>query len=350
MFNSSGIGTYLKNIVPQIIELCPEFDFTILGNISELKNYTWAKDKNVNIVQFDAPIYSIAEQIKYKNVIPNNCDLFWSPNYNIPLQLNCKLLVTVCDLNHLALKQINYGLFKRLYARLMFNQVKKIANATIYISEFSKNEFNKYIGKPFADQFVTLLGINNDWYKIPLDKPINPKPFILYVGQRGQHKNFISLLKAYANSNILNNEIDIVAFGGGDFTQAELKLIQDYGINNKTVHHLSGDDNVLKNLYRNALLFCCPSLYEGFGLPILESMVCECPVICSNTSSLPEVAGDAALYFDPNNIETIMSSIEKIVFDSSLRSSLIRKGKERVKQFTWGRCAKETMKVYNEVV
>jgi len=102
-------------------------------------------------------------------------------------------------------------------------------------------------------------------------------------------------------------------------------------------------------LYRNADLFVFPSLYEGFGLPVLEAMACGTPVITSNTSSLPEVAGDAAVLVDPYSVEDIADAMERVLTDPDLRTELSRKGKERAKQFTWEKCARETLKVYEEV-
>ena len=110
------------------------------------------------------------------------------------------------------------------------------------------------------------------------------------------------------------------------------------------------DDSILNSLYKNALAFIYPSIYEGFGLPPLEAMIRECPVAVSNTSSIPEVVGDAGLYFNPNSIEDISHALSRIIFDDSLRETLISKGQERVKQFTWTNCAVETRKIYENLL
>ncbi len=116
------------------------------------------------------------------------------------------------------------------------------------------------------------------------------------------------------------------------------------------VHHIKVDDNSLKNLYRNAEAFVFPSLYEGFGLPVLEAFSCGCPAILSNASSLPEIGGDGAIYFDPYDKESITNSIEKVLHDEEFRDNLIQKGYERQKFFSWKKTAASTKKVYESLL
>jgi glycosyltransferase involved in cell wall biosynthesis len=123
-------------------------------------------------------------------------------------------------------------------------------------------------------------------------------PYLLYVGSRMNYKNFRGLLDAYAASSLLRTNFFMLCFGGGDFTGAERAAISRAGVEGR-VRHLGGSDTVLANSYAHASLFVCPSIYEGFGIPVLEAMSLECPVACSNSSSLPEVVGDAAKLFDP---------------------------------------------------
>ena len=168
MVNASGIGTYITNLLPLVIDnLSSDVTFNLLGSLDELDHFEYLKKKNINLINFTNPIYSIQEQINYVRVIPKETDLFWSPHYNFPIFHKGKLLVSIMDLNHLALKEINHELSKRLYVSFMFNQIKNNADATVYISEFSRQEFNKFIGKPRYPQEVTLLGVNSSWFNIP---------------------------------------------------------------------------------------------------------------------------------------------------------------------------------------
>jgi glycosyltransferase involved in cell wall biosynthesis len=176
------------------------------------------------------------------------------------------------------------------------------------------------------------------------------RPYILYVGARSCHKNFDGLLAVFAQSDLLRKEAAIIAFGGGSFSAQEHLRIRELGIDSKQVLPVSGNDSILEQLYRNAVVFVYPSLYEGFGIPPLEAMSFDCPVICSNTSSIPEVVGDAALFFDPSNSESIRDRIEAMFTSPAQREELIERGRNRIRQFSWETCANETLAVYRKVV
>ncbi|MBQ0798498.1 MAG: glycosyltransferase family 4 protein [Porticoccaceae bacterium] len=175
-------------------------------------------------------------------------------------------------------------------------------------------------------------------------------PFLLYVGERGAYKNFSGVLRAIANSQQLRNDFNLIAFGGGYFKGDELSLISNLGFKDNQVRQIDGGDDILASLYRQACAFVYPSLYEGFGLPPLEAMACSCPVISSNTSSMPEVIGEAGEYFNPIDIETMTIAIEKVVYSSVRTEELRALGQNRVKQFSWGKCADETLEVYKKII
>ncbi len=177
----------------------------------------------------------------------------------------------------------------------------------------------------------------------------NEKPYLLYVGLREGYKNFTALLGAYAKSTRLSTDFDLVAFGAEPFNAHERAEIARLGLFQYQVRHVQGADDVLIDLYRHATAFVYPSKYEGFGLPPLEAMGQDCPVISSNTSSMPEVIGDAAEYFDPYNVDDIMYAIEQVVYSPSRAEDLVGKGRVRAKTFSWGRCAAETLLSYQAV-
>jgi glycosyltransferase involved in cell wall biosynthesis len=175
-------------------------------------------------------------------------------------------------------------------------------------------------------------------------------PYLLYVGSRDFHKNFEGLLRAYASSAALRNEFQLVAFGGPPLSAAEYGLIDRLDIPRTRVDWRRGNDDVLAELYRGAAAFIYPSLYEGFGIPPLEAMSMDCPVICSNTSSIPEVVGDAAELFDPDNTAAMRSAIESVVGSEPARALLIERGRRRIKEFSWDRCASATVKIYSSLL
>jgi glycosyltransferase involved in cell wall biosynthesis len=133
------------------------------------------------------------------------------------------------------------------------------------------------------------------------------------------------------------------------FTREEKKLLKNLDIINK-VYHVKINGTILKNLYKNARAFIFPSLYEGFGLPVLEAYSCGCPAIISNSSSLPEIGGDGAIYFDPSDKQSIISAVETVLFNEKNREELIRKGYSRLKFFSWEKTADSTKKVYNHLL
>ena len=175
-------------------------------------------------------------------------------------------------------------------------------------------------------------------------------PYILYVGDRGGYKNFRRVLAAYAKSSKLKADFHLVCFGGGVFKSAEIEEIRSLNLNLSKVIQISGNDTLLANLYTNAHVFVCPSLYEGFGIPLLEAMSLRCPVVCGNTSSLPEVAGNAAEFFDPYDVEHIIHSLEKVVYSNDRSTDLLRLGLERIRKFSWDRCASQTYEIYSTVL
>lgn len=225
------------------------------------------------------------------------------------------------------------------------------ADHIICISEHTRQDLIELLGVDPAKTSVVHLGFaltnRNESVR---EKLPTARPFLLYVGKREGYKNFEGMLQAYASSSILKNDFDVICFGGGEFTDREKFLVQQLGLSTESVHHVSGDDVILAAYYRAASAFVFPSLYEGFGIPPLEAMSFDCPVICSNVSSIPEVVGNAGEMFDPHDPESIRVAIERVVGDDALRQALIVRGRQRIKLFSWERCAQETLEVYRRAL
>ncbi len=174
------------------------------------------------------------------------------------------------------------------------------------------------------------------------------KPYILYVGTRKQgYKNFDRLLLAYAISKRIRDQFDLICFGDPSFSGAELDNISLLECLDN-VFHISGNDRQLSRLYAGAAALVYPSLHEGFGLPPLEAMAHGCPVIAGHVSTIREVLGDAAAYFDPGKPEAIVAAMESVLFAETFRRELIEKGKTQVKKYSWARMADEIYGVYKE--
>ena len=175
-------------------------------------------------------------------------------------------------------------------------------------------------------------------------------PFFLFVGSRKRYKNFRLLLQAFSKLKDIKDNFEIICFGGGKFLKEEINYMKELSLNPAKIKNIQGSDKILVSLYKQAMALIYPSIYEGFGLPIIEAMSCGCPVISSNSSSLPEVYGTAALSFENNSVENLTHCINKISTDKTLRDLLIDKGFQRSKEFSWKKCAKETASVYKKLI
>lgn len=225
------------------------------------------------------------------------------------------------------------------------------ADCIICVSENTRRDLLEIFNINPRKVFVTHLGCS---LKPVLKKQTKLEkkefPYILYVGHRSVHKNFSRFLESYALSTSLRQDFHVICFGSSPFSQAELEQFSSYNLSPNQISHISGNDTVLTSLYANASAFVYPSLYEGFGIPPLEAMACNCPVVCSDRSSIPEVVGDAAEFFDPDKPESIANALEQVLYTAARSQELIQRGKERVKQFTWENCAEKTCAIYESLL
>jgi len=238
---------------------------------------------------------------------------------------------------------------------------KKLAEnaaAIIAISENTKADITKYLDvNPDRIQVIHLASSlnseNNPGDNTQLTglygRHSLPEKYLLFIGNRICYKNFKFMIKALGPVFERESDLHLVCAGGGTFSDSERKLMQQMNITSR-VHLFPADDITLQQLYLNARAFIFPSLYEGFGIPVLEAFSCQCPAVLSNTSSLPEVGGDAALYFNPDDGESLADAIERILSDEHLREDLITKGSKRAKLFSWEKTVTMTKKVYQAAI
>lgn len=351
LINSSGIGTYIKNLIPRIILEFPEDKFNLIGCSEKIRKMSWSNNNNVSIIECMAPIYSLKEQYELIKIIPKDTTLFWSPHYNIPILYNGKLLVTVHDVFHLAMRHYVGGLHKRLYAKTMFKLLRYKADAILCVSKFTEDELTRYTGKGKQQIFITYNGVDDSWFMIKRKFKLNSNPYLLYVGNIKPHKNLANLIDAF---EIIKNKIphDLVIVGKkeGFITEDKKIAIKATSLGERVRFTGYVEEELLRQylIYADALVF--PSLYEGFGLPPLEAMASGCPTIVSDVASLPEICGDAALYCNPYSPKDIAEKILLLINNKELKESLREKGLARAKNFTWDKCAKETITVIKKVL
>lgn len=227
----------------------------------------------------------------------------------------------------------------------------KRADGIICVSENTRKDLLEKFDVDPHKVFVTHLGCSfQPISQPPVISKFFPRPYLLYVGHRGNYKNFSKLLEAYTLAKSLKRDFSLICFGGSPFSRLERDKFHQHKLTSEHIQYIEGNDAVLSSLYTNASAFIYPSLYEGFGIPPLEAMSCKCPVICSDRSSIPEVVGDAAEFFDPYAPESIVNAIEKVVYSPERTQILIQLGLERVKHFSWRNCATQTAAIYTSLL
>jgi glycosyltransferase involved in cell wall biosynthesis len=172
---------------------------------------------------------------------------------------------------------------------------------------------------------------------------------LLYVGTRSGYKNFRAFVGAIAPLLKADADLVVLCVGGGAFNTSERKFFSELRIFDRLTQ-VEASDPELASLYHSARAFVFPSLYEGFGIPILEAFSCGCPCVLSRASCFPEIAGDAALYFDVDDEDSMTELIRKALYDESVRNELVTRGLQRHKMFSWQKTAKETLDVYRSAV
>ena len=265
--------------------------------------------------------------------------------YFIDLLGDIPFILTIYDMSH--------ELYPRLFSRFDFTaenkkKVSAKANRIIAISEHTKKDIVSLLNIPASKIDViplatTISPTSMGNAAIPL-----PNNYILYVGKRNTYKNFSFLLEAIKALSQLNITSSLICAGGGKFTTQERKDIHRLQLSDKIIQ-MDIRDNLLAYLYSKAQAFVFPSLYEGFGIPILEAFVCGCPVLLSNRSSFPEVGGDAARYFDPESIPSLVERLAEVVEDKALAEDMRTKGFNRSKLFSWENTALKTIETYKKV-
>jgi glycosyltransferase involved in cell wall biosynthesis len=276
----------------------------------------------------------------------NDFDVFHPTYYHSYFlkKLQKPFVLTVHDMIH----ELYPGYFLTDPYKNYKSQVIERADNIIAISECTKNDIQKFYN--IADSKISVI---HHGYKMhtadaaPTTLKIDGE-YLLFVGDRDNYKNFNLFVKAAAPI-IVKHGIKLICAGGGNFKSEELGLLKQLGIVN-SVTQTQVNDSGLKFLYQNALAFVYPSLYEGFGLPVLEAFFNGCPVVMSNTSSLPEVGGDSAAYFNPKDEQAMAFTIEQVISNQALRETLKTKGRDRLKQFGFDVCLQKTLKVYNSLI
>lgn len=364
LWSESGLGRYIRNLINELQRQDKVNDYFILHLKNDFDKATYRND-NFHKVLADFKWYGIDEQIKLPKLLNSlQPDLVHFPHFNVPIFYKGKFVVTIHDLIHQhfqtrqttnlnpiihAVKKIGY---KKVFSFAINNSTKIIVP-----SEFVKNQLEKEWGIEKEKIEVTYEGVDEEMLKIAklvregdfqkVEERFNfKKPYLFYVGNAQPHKNLKRLLQAFMILKEKFPELSLVLSGPENYFWENIKKeskVKDVFFTG----FVSEKD--LAVLYKNAESFIMPSLEEGFGIPVLEAMACGCLVISSNKGSLSEIAGNAALYFDPNDENDIEQKIIKVLDDGKTRKDLIEKGKERYQKFSWQKMVEQTLKLYQSV-
>lgn len=317
-----------------------------LKNKVSFKKFTYDISFNNSIVKqfFIYCLYPIKVRLnllKASNIIHISDQGLAHLSYFLPQN---KLIITCCDLIPLIFFQ-NNNFWQNKLLKFSFSGLNK-AKKIIAISQSTKNDLISYVKIPSEKIEVVYPGINEKFKPTETGK----KNFILYVGAYYLSKNLPVLFKAFAK---VNKELPllklVIVNKKNDLPEELVGLAEKLKIADKVdfTGHIS--EGQLIKLYNQAQVLIQPSLYEGLGLPVLEAMVCGCPVICSNTSSLPEVVGEAGILLPPNDIESFSKAIYNVVKDENLKRQLVAAGFRQAKKFTWAGFANQIYKIYQSI-
>ena len=257
-------------------------------------------------------------------------DLFFSPGYNSPLFCASPFVFTLHDLNHIDRRE-NSSPLKRLYYATIVKRACHSALRILTVSEFSRGRIVDWSGVPPEKVVNVQCGVDREYH--PGVAPYGlPFPYFLCVSNRKRHKNEFRLVEAFAQARVA---ADVRLAFTGKATPELADCIHRHRVSARVLFVGTVPDAQLPSLYRGAEALVFPSLYEGFGLPLLEAMACGTPVVTANSTALAETAGDAALLVDPTSTEQISEAMDRIVSDTSLREELRKKGLLNAAQFSW---------------
>jgi glycosyltransferase involved in cell wall biosynthesis len=353
-----GVGRYLFNLLKHYPELDRSNEYLLYMKegkpASSLSGFS-SKTISMPFLDYNFTWLNLRLPIELKR---DRIDLFHCPFYGLPVYQPCPMVVTIHDIIY----EVHPEWFPKLKGasfRFLSRWAARTARKIIAVSEHTKKDIIERYRVP-EDKIEVIYEAPDDMYMPIKDEALLRKTmlkynitrdFLIHVGAIHERRNVIRLLKVLKELKQSGRDLQLVLVGSIQWPFIDLKrLLLDMGLQDNVVHLEFIPDNDLICLYNSARLFVYPSLYEGFGLPLVEAMACGTPVAASNVSSIPEVVGDAAILFDPYNGREMLDSIKLVLDDKSYREALIVKGFERVKRFSWSRAAEQTIKLYDQAV
>lgn len=354
--NRTGIGNYTYNLVKNLTKIDKENKYTLIHH--RYSNNEIYNNNELIIPRLRIPLKeTISNNIILSCVLRNHdFDIVHDPSQISPFlfKSQSKKVLTIHDLTPILFPR-TFGYIHAFLQRYILPITLKNVDTIIAVSENTKQDIIKYLKFPEERIKVTYRGIGDGFTCIKNTDDVKEKyniknPFILFVGTLEPRKNILTLLKAFhkLKKNGIDHTLVFVGSEGWKY-KSVYETIRKLNIPGSVMFLGYVPDKDLPKIYNAADLLVYPSFYEGFGLSPLEAMACGCPVITSNTSSLPEVVGDAGIMVDPYDVDDLANAMKSVLLDEILREKMTKKGLERAKRFNWEECAKRTLEIYREV-
>lgn len=357
----TGIGAYIKNLTDKLFEIDKNNEYVLFLREPAFSKFN-EPSEGVKKIKVTPRWYSYAEQF----ILPlqfarEKFDLIHYPHFNSPILFPKKSVCTIHDITPLFFPGHKMNFFlRRLAYRTAFTSTLHKASKIIAVSRSTKNALLQHFHLNPEKIAIIYEGVDEHFKIIDNYGIINEiknrfnitKPFIFFLGVWRGHKNIENLIKSFNSlKDKYKIEHQLVLGGREDLHYTNVRAaINDSPYKNDIITPGYIKDDELPHLYNAADAFALPSFIEGFGLIAIEAQSCGCPVVSTNTTSMPEVLADSALFFEPNNCDEMAEKIFQVLTDRALKQSLIEKGLKNVKRFSWQRCAKETLEVYKSII
>lgn len=354
-----GIGRYMKCLVEAVLARAPENDYLLIFP-EDASGFVRTESSRVKRITPGLKYYSIREQVELPRILRREkVDLLHSPHFNLPLVRPCPTVVTIHDVIYLTCPGDLPSRLGRLYYRGMMSASVRLADRILTDSEYSKKDIVRCLGADPGKVEVIYPGVDATFRPVidsarrqsVLEKYGITNDYILYTGIYKPRKNHAGLLRAFRRVIASGYMAQLVIAGPLEEGEQGLRSLADeLGISQQTIIAGFVTDADLRVLYSSATVYACPSLYEGFGFTVLEAMACGVPVVCSPETSLPEVAGDAALFADARDPRAFGDALLRACRDVALREQLAAQGRRNLQRFSWENTAEQTLAAYSHVL
>lgn len=350
-----GIAVYTENVLNGLFSIDKNNQYVLIYRRSDQLG-RFAGLPNVTEKVVHAPNKLWWDQVSVPRLArKEGLNLIYNPKLSVPLLTRCKTVLVMHGADQFATAHA-FKWSDRVYFTIANWLYCKRASAIITMTNLGASDIARYMGADSKKIHVINEAYNEHCRVLENDRLIEsrskyslPERFILYLGGIDPTKNIGNLLRAYASiRKSFPHKLVFVGFNRLKFAE-DLRLIDTLGLRNDVVFTGFVPDEDVPVMYNLADLFIFPSFYEGFGIPVLEAMACGCPVVTTKTGCSPEVAGGAAILVDPHSPDEIADAAQRVLTDEALRANLVEKGLQRAQQFSWEKCASETLALLEEV-